>query len=60
MKGHRQVWPFINLDELKTIIPANLHPTAADRLLVCSTCCDGYPPCDTYAALTIIEEAFPV
>ena len=43
----------------ENIVPADLRPTAADRLLVCSTCSDDYPPCDTYAALAVIEEEFP-
>lgn len=40
----------------ESIVPADVHPSACDRLLVCNTCSDDYPPCDTYAALAVIEE----
>ena len=44
----------------ENIVPADLRPTAADCLLVCSTCSDDYPPCDSYAALAVIEAERPL
>ena len=43
----------------ENIVPADLRPAATDRLLVCCTCSDDYPPCDTYAALAVVEEVSP-
>ena len=43
----------------ESIVPTGLRPAAADRLLVCCTCLDNYPPWDTYAALAVIEEEHP-
>ena len=40
----------------ENIVPADLRPTDDDRLLVCCTCSDDYPPCDSYAALAVVEE----
>ena len=40
----------------ESIVPADVHPCACDRLLVCTTCSNDYPPCDTYAALAVVEE----
>ena len=41
------------------IVPSDVQPPAGARLLVCSTCSDDYPPCDTYAALAVIEGERP-
>jgi len=43
----------------ENIVPAGVQPPAGARLLVCCTCSEDYPPCDTYAALAVIEEERP-
>ena len=68
----RDPWPertrFAGDDDFKTwlarimsenIVPAGVKPPAGARLLVCCTCSDDYPPCDTYAALAVIEGECP-
>ena len=41
----------------ENIVPTDVWPVSCARLLVCCTCSDDYPPCDTYAALAVIENA---
>ena len=43
----------------ENIVPSDVRLSVDARLLVCCTCAYDYPPCDTYAAIAVIEEEHP-